>query len=82
MIRRVVVVVLLGTSVATAQPEPPEQPATPATGEVVRVVGRVIDALGRPVRNAAVGIEGPARAGSTDRVKTAGTAAGDVGKAV
>jgi hypothetical protein len=62
---RAFVLIVLGTGVATAQPEPPEQPATPATGETVLVTGRVIDARGRPVRNAAVGIEG-----EPDRVKT------------
>ena len=68
--RRVVVLVLLGSSVATAQPEPPEQPAPTAgqtgqTGKTIRVVGRVIDALGRPVRDASVGVEG-----SDERVRT------------
>lgn len=65
-----VAALVLGPGVAWSQPPAPEQPAPapdPAS-KTIRVTGRVIDALGRPVRNATVSIEGqpdakPARTG-------------------
>ncbi|MBA3463289.1 MAG: TonB-dependent receptor [Deltaproteobacteria bacterium] len=58
--RTAVTLAMLGAGSALAQPQPeqpaPDQPATPAA--TVRVFGRVIDALGRPVRNATIRIEG------------------------
>ncbi|HEU0032108.1 MAG TPA: TonB-dependent receptor [Kofleriaceae bacterium] len=54
---------------AAAQPPPPEQPAPPPPeqpqGATITASGRVIDALGKPVRGAEVHLEGGA-----DRVKT------------
>ena len=59
--RTAVALAMLGAGSALAQPQPPEQPAPdqPATpAATVKVFGRVIDALGRPVRNATITIEG------------------------
>jgi outer membrane receptor protein involved in Fe transport len=79
LLRRTAVAVILGSGLAAAQPGPeqpappaPERPAPDATEPTVTVSGRVIDALGRPVRNAAVTIEGlpdakPARTGKDGR---------------
>ncbi|MBA3451480.1 MAG: TonB-dependent receptor, partial [Deltaproteobacteria bacterium] len=74
-LRRVGLLAVAGAGIASAQPAPerpvpdepvPEQPA-PIDPSVptVAVRGRVIDALGRPVRNATVTIEG-----TLDSVKT------------
>ncbi len=54
---------LLGSGIAAAQPPAPEQPVSPpeeapAPAPTIKVAGRVIDALGRPVRNATISIEG------------------------
>ncbi len=67
LLRRVAPLLMAGVGIASAQPEPapeqpepaPEQPAPadPST-PTLAVRGRVIDALGRPVRNASVTIEG------------------------
>ncbi|MGE3455048.1 MAG: carboxypeptidase regulatory-like domain-containing protein [Kofleriaceae bacterium] len=74
--RRCVVVALLVGSfggIAAAQPPPepaPEQPAPepPApTGETISVSGRVINAMGRPMRGATVTIEGTEITTKTDR---------------
>ncbi len=66
-LRPVVAALLLGTGAALAQPAPeqpappaPEQPTPEAPRPTIRVSGRVIDALGRPVRNATITIEGDA----------------------
>ena len=59
---RVLMVVLLATGVAGAQP--PDVPAPEAQQFTIR--GRVIDALGRPVRGAVVRIEGNADGVKTD----------------
>lgn len=64
-------VVLAGTGIAAAQEPPPEAPppaASPGLSHdlpVLAVTGRVIDALGKPVAGASVGIEG-----GTEKVKT------------
>ena len=63
---------LASASIAGAQPAPeqpaPEQPAPADPSQPrIEVRGRVIDALGRPVRNAKVGVEGEAATVTTDR---------------
>lgn len=64
-------VVLAGTGIAAAQeptpesPPPAASPALPHDLPVLSVTGRVIDALGKPVAGASVGIEG-----GTESVKT------------
>ncbi len=71
-LRRVVPILMAGAGIASAQPAPeqpvPEQPAPldPST-PTVAVRGRVIDALGRPVRNATVTIEGTSESAKTGR---------------
>jgi len=75
LLRRVAPLLLAGAGITSAQPAPeqpaPEQPTPeqPAPGDpstpTIAVRGRVIDALGRPVRNATVTIEG-----GTESVKT------------
>src|SRR5688500_17259458 len=75
LLRRVAPLLVAGVGIASAQPLPeqpapdqpaPEQPAPldPST-PTIAIRGRVIDALGRPVRNATVTIEG-----GSDSVKT------------
>src|SRR5690242_5189849 len=50
------------------QPEPPqEQPAEPPPSPAIKVRGRVINALGRPVRNATIGLETDPALAHTDR---------------
>ena len=54
-----VAALVLEPGVTWSQPPAPEQPApAPDPGPTIRTTGRVIDALGRPVRNATVTIEG------------------------
>ena len=67
LFRRSALALMLGAGAASAQPPPPEAPA-PApdpTVPTVPVRGRVIDAQGKPVAGARVGLEG-----STERVET------------
>ncbi len=60
-------------SIVLAQPPPPETPTPEApapeapTGDVVPVAGRVINALGRPVRGATVRLEGEESGVKTNR---------------
>ncbi len=63
LLRGTAVALALGGGVAAAQPPAPEQPTSPpeqapASTPTIKVSGRVIDALGRPVRNATIRIEG------------------------
>lgn len=62
LLRGTAAALVLGGGLAAAQPPPPEQPETPpeapAPAPTIKVAGRVIDALGRPVRNATVTVEG------------------------
>ena len=71
-LRRIALASLFVASPALAQPEPsPEQPAPEQPAPIdpsvptILVSGRVINALGRPVRNAVITVEG-----STDEVKS------------
>lgn len=59
-------------SVASAQPEPPpeqmpERPVAPPDGPAQTTRARVINALGRPIRNAKVSVEGQSQQVATDR---------------
>lgn len=54
-----------GTPAPTAPA--PEQPAPDPSAATVRTTGRVIDALGKPVRGAKVGVEGQGERVTTDR---------------
>ena len=68
-----VTALVLGPGVAWSQPPAPEVPPAPAPdAKTIRVTGRVIDALGRPVRNATVSIEGQPD-GKTGRTGKDGT---------
>ena len=74
LLRRALYLVTLTAAAATAQaqPEPPPEQPAPApvpAPEATQVIlrARVIDALGRPVRNATVGIEGAPHTVRTDR---------------
>jgi hypothetical protein len=58
-----VVVLLLAAGPAVAQP--PDQPETPAQQEFA-ITGRVIDALGKPVKGALVHVEGRSDGAKTD----------------
>ena len=63
LLRGTAVALVLGGGVAAAQPPAPEQPTSPpeqapAPTPTIKVAGRVLDALGRPVRNATITIEG------------------------
>ena len=63
LLRGTAAALVLGGGIAAAQPPAPEEPTTPpgeapAPTPTIKVAGRVIDALGRPVRNATVTIEG------------------------
>lgn len=72
-VRRVIGLIVFGASaVASAQPEPTETPETPETQpapvvETITVRGRVINALGRPVRGAKVSLEDGAASARTDK---------------
>ncbi|HEY4243428.1 MAG TPA: TonB-dependent receptor [Kofleriaceae bacterium] len=61
---------LVGAHVAFAQPAPDESatPATPAIPAPGSITGHVVDALGRPVRNAVVVLEGTDTQAKTDRL--------------
>jgi hypothetical protein len=60
---------LIAGGVAHAQPDPAPPPApTPApTGEAIKVTGRVIDTLGKPIRKATVTVEGTFDDVTTDK---------------
>ncbi|HWO25918.1 MAG TPA: TonB-dependent receptor [Kofleriaceae bacterium] len=80
LLRRSALALMLGAGAASAQPPAPEAPKTPEASKApespsptapdrsrptISVRGRVIDAQGKPVAGAKVGLEG-----STDRVET------------
>src|SRR5438045_3226543 len=69
LFRRSALALMLGTGAAGAQPPPPEPAPKPAAPDpsapAITVKGRVIDAQGRPVAGARVGIEN-----TPDRVET------------
>ena len=67
-LRTVVVTLLLGVHVAGAQPPPAPEPEQ--LDKQFTITGRVIDALGRPVRGAVVSIEG--RTDSTSKTDNGG----------
>ena len=65
-LRRVILVILALPLVAHAQPEPaPDQPPAVATQ---KVSGRVIDAYGKPIAGATVGVEGGTVTVKTDKL--------------
>jgi len=62
-----VAALVVGSGLAVAQEPPPESPPPPPVEQpAAPVSGRVVDAFGRPVSGASVGIEG----GGSDKVKT------------
>ncbi|HEX2690295.1 MAG TPA: carboxypeptidase regulatory-like domain-containing protein [Kofleriaceae bacterium] len=69
----VIAAILAGPEIAAAQePAPESPPPTPAPAlphdlPVLSITGRVIDALGKPVAGASVGVEGGAQTVKTDR---------------
>ncbi|HLL24869.1 MAG TPA: TonB-dependent receptor [Kofleriaceae bacterium] len=65
-LRSVLVITLFGTGVALAQP-PEQPPSEPRLDQRFTINGRVVDALGRPVRNAVVTVEGGDGTATTDR---------------
>jgi TonB-dependent Receptor Plug Domain len=73
LLRRSALALMLGAGAASAQPPPPETPAPPPAPPAapdpsiptILVRGRVIDAQGKPVAGAKVGVEG-----TTDRIAT------------
>ncbi len=69
--RYATVFVVMGAGVAAAQPAPDQAPVpvapAPPPRDLIKVTGRVIDALGKPVRGAKVTVEGAPETTRTDR---------------
>ena len=65
-------VVVAGTGIAAAQEPPPEappparHPTLPHDLPIATITGRVVDALGKPIAGARVGVEGGPRTATTD----------------
>src|SRR5262245_31015722 len=75
-LRAVIIAIVCGAGVASAQPAPPVAGAAVVRA---RVTGRVLDAAGAPVRGASVSVEGEAGAVASDALGRFELAAAPIG---